>query len=213
MADRSGTSAAGPGSPDALERTLAFATELLRLEAVERRTRPPGLERHESSAEHSWHACYVAVLLAGEAREPVDVGRVIEILLAHDVPEIDVGDQIAYAARTGDRENAERAAAARLFGMLPAAEAARWSARWEEFEERATPEARFAHAIDRLTPVLLNLASDGQSWRENGIPVERVKELNRVIADALPGVWERVEAAIDRLHATAPLAANATRPD
>ena len=192
---------------DALERTLAFATELARLETVERRTRPPGLTRHESSAEHSWHACMLAMLLAEHAREPVDVGRVVEILLVHDVPEIDVGDQIAYTTRSGEREAAERAAAARLFGMLPDAAAARWALRWEEYEERRTPEARFAYAIDRLTPVLLNLASNGQSWRENGIPVERVKALNGAIGDALPEVWERVEAAIERLHAAEPLVA------
>lgn len=188
-----------------LERILAFATEIARLETVERRTRPPGLGRHESSAEHSWHACMLAMLLAGEAREPIDVGRVLEILLVHDIPEIDCGDQIAYAARSADRHAAERAGAARLFGMLPEAAARRWASRWEELEERATPEARFAHAIDRLCPVLLNLASNGQSWRENAIPVERVKELNRAIGEALPGVWAHVEAAIDRLHAAEPL--------
>ena len=189
-----------------LERILAFATEIARLETVERRTKPPGLGRHESSAEHSWHACMLAVLLAGEAREPIDVGRVLEILLVHDVPEIDCGDQIAYAAPSSDRDAAERAGAERLFGMLPEAAARRWASRWEELAEGATAEARFAHAIDRLCPVLLNLASNGQSWRENGISVERVKQLNRAIGAALPGVWAHVEAAIDRMHAAEPLA-------
>jgi putative hydrolase of HD superfamily len=188
-----------------LERILAFATELTRLETVERRVYAPGLLRQESSAEHSWHVCMLALLLAGHAAEPVDLTRVLEILLVHDVPEIDVGDQIAFAARNPERDEAERAAAERLFGLLPAPAAARLLARWQEYEERATPEARFAYAVDRLAPVLFNLASNGRSWRENGVPLDRIKAVTRPIGDALPEVWALVEGAMDALDAGDPL--------
>jgi putative hydrolases of HD superfamily len=190
-----------PFTDSDLQAVFTFTVELDRLKAVLRRTKPVGLDRYENSAEHSWHVCVLAMLLARRAAEPVDLPRVLELLLVHDVPEIDCGDQIVYAATGPERAAAEAAAAERVFGLLPRADAERLRERWREFDEQRTPEARFALAMDRLMPVLHNLYGDARSWRENAIPRERVKAVNSVIAAGCPDVWRQVEPAIDLLFA------------
>jgi putative hydrolase of HD superfamily len=186
-------------SSDDLERIFAFMLELDRLKAVFRRSRPAGLERRENSAEHSWQVGLLALLLAGHAREPLDAAHAAEMLLVHDIPEIDVGDQIVYERPSDVRAAAERDAARRIFGLLPEAQAARCLALWEEFEARKSREAVFARALDRLMPVLQNLQSDGRTWRENGIRKEQVLTVNSVIGEALPEVWDRVRPRIEAL--------------
>lgn len=177
---------------DRLRRTLDFAIELEKLKAVTRKTKPVGLDRYENSAEHSWHVCLLALALADRAAREVDVDRVIELLLVHDVPEIDAGDHYVYASTRGEHVASERRAAARLFGLLPEPQATRFLERWEEFTTGESAEATFARAVDRLLPVLQNLANGGQSWRENGVTLEQVLSVNSVIASAAPSVWEEV---------------------
>ena len=176
-----------------LQRILEFIVELDKLKAVLRKTRPIGLERYENSAEHSWQVCLLALLLAGYAREPVDIVRVVEMLLVHDIPEIDAGDQIVYAGQSETRAAAEQQAALRIFGMLPEPHARWCMARWQEFEGRESKEARFAYAVDRVMPVVQNLKNGGQSWRENQISLERVLAVNAAIGEACPSVWEHVQ--------------------
>jgi len=179
-----------------LRRIIQFVIELDKLKAILRRTKPVGLERYENSAEHSWQVSLLALLLAQHAREPVDVLRVVEILLVHDIPEIDSGDQIVYQGPSEARADAERKAASRLFGLLPEPQAGWCLSRWEEYEARKSKEAVFAYAVDRLMPVLQNLENGGQSWRENNVPLERVLAVNAAIGEALPSVWEHVQALI-----------------
>lgn len=185
-----------------LDRVIAFAMELDKLKAVLRRTRPTGLDRHENSAEHSWHVALLALALARHAEPPVDAVRVVELLLVHDVPEIDAGDTIVYRRGDATREG-ERHAAIRVFGLLPEPEASRFLERWEEFEARDTPEARFAYAMDRLMPVLHNLQADGQTWRENDVSLDQVLAVNQAIGAACPAIWEHVRGRIERHFAEA----------
>jgi putative hydrolase of HD superfamily len=145
-----------PGNSDLL-RILDFAIELDRLKAVLRKARPVGLDRYENSAEHSWHVCVLALLLSKYSTKPVDLQRVVEILLVHDVPEIDCGDHFVFTRDAAAVAVAEGAAAERIFGLLPAAEAEWFISRWREYEARETPEAALAFAADRLMPVLHNL--------------------------------------------------------
>lgn len=178
-----------------MQRIVDFALELDKLKAVTRKTRPLGLERYENSAEHSWQIALFAAALAHHAERALDVERVIAMLLVHDVGEIDAGDAMVYA-ETGwpERKVAERAAVERIFGLLPEPQGSAFLALWREFEDAETPEARFAHAVDRAMPVLLNLANRGQSWRENGITHERV--VGRVgppIREGCPALWAYLE--------------------
>ncbi|MEK7316330.1 MAG: HD domain-containing protein [Candidatus Eisenbacteria bacterium] len=176
-----------------LRQVFEFMIELDKLKAVLRRTKPVGLERYENPAEHSWQITLLALFLAEHARVPIDRLRVVEILLVHDIPEIDAGDQIVYEGRSSARYTAELQAARRIFGLLPEPHAAWCLERWMEYEARETHEAHFAYAVDRLMPLLQNLANDGQSWRENGVSLEKVLGVNAVMGDLLPSVWDQVK--------------------
>jgi putative hydrolase of HD superfamily len=169
------------------------------LKAVTRKTRPLGLERYENSAEHSWQIALLAASLAHHAEGPIDIDRVICMLLVHDIGEIDTGDTMVYTiGGWEERKAAEASAARRIFALLPDAQGVRFLALWQEFEAAVSPEARFANAVDRAMPVLLNLANGGQSWRENGISHERV--IGRVAApirDGCPALWDYLEARLD----------------
>jgi putative hydrolase of HD superfamily len=173
-----------------------FILELDRLKAVTRATRPLGLDRYENSAEHSWQIAMLAVSLAPYAAGPVDLDRVVRLLLVHDIGEIDTGDTIVYAEHGWEaRKDAERAAAQRIFGLLPPELGEPLLGLWQEFEDGATPEARFAHAVDRAMPALLNLANGGQSWKENGITHARVvARIGPPIAAGCPVLWAYMEA-------------------
>jgi putative hydrolase of HD superfamily len=174
------------------QRVISFIIEVDKLKAVIRKTKPAGFDRYENSAEHSWQVCLLATLLADRAASPVDIQRVVEILLVHDIPEIDAGDQIVYAPHDAARFAAEKQAAERVFGILPEPQAAWCLSRWEEYEARESAESVFAYAVDRLMPLLHNIENDGQSWRENDVPMSRVLEVNSAIGEAMPEVWEHV---------------------
>jgi putative hydrolases of HD superfamily len=156
-----------------LEQQIAFVLELDRLKHVLRENPLADGSRRENTAEHSWHLAMMATVLAEHAEAPVDVGRVVQMLLLHDVVEIDAGDTFVYLAADAtvraQQEQREQAAADRIFGLLPAEQGERLRATWDEFEAALTPEARFAKAVDRLAPMLLNEASGGGSWKRLGI--------------------------------------------
>ena len=174
---------------------LGFALELDALKGVERRTWRLDRSRRENSAEHSWHLATMALALAAYAPAGADVDRAVRMCLVHDVPEIDAGDAFAFdAAAQAARPALERAAADRLFGLL--AEGAAMRALWEEFEAAETPAAHFVHALDRLAPLLLNLSTEGGTWREHG--VARAAALRRMapIEHGIPALWPAVLEAV-----------------
>lgn len=177
--------------------------EMDRLKAVLRRARPVGLDRYENTAEHSWHVCVLVLLLVRYFSKPVDLQRVLEILLVHDIPEIDCGDQFAFTRDSVATALVETAAAERIFGLLPATEGQWLLSRWREYEERRTPEAMLAYVADRLMPVLHNLHGEARSWRENEVSLERVKAICTEIAENCPEVWGEIEPLIDGAYAGA----------
>lgn len=158
-----------------LAEQMAFLVEIDQLKTVLRQNLIADGSRQENTAEHSWHLAMCAVVLSEHANEPVDVARVVQMLLVHDLVEIDAGDLFVYgtAEQMAAQELLEEAAAQRIFGMLPTEQAARLMALWEEFEAKQTAESRFAKAVDRVQPMLLNLASGGGSWERHGITADR----------------------------------------
>jgi putative hydrolase of HD superfamily len=178
------------GDSAALERQIRFVLEADRLKSVTRQTTITDGSRRENSAEHSWHLALMAVTLAEHAPPGTDLGRVGAMLLLHDLVEIDAGDLFLYAdaAAQARQEEAERAAAMRIFAILPEPRGSELRALWEEFEERRTPEARFARALDRLQPMLLNLTSGGGTWREHGITLGQVLPKLDLIEDGSPAL-------------------------
>jgi putative hydrolase of HD superfamily len=198
-----------------LERQLAFVVEIDRLKGVLRQTVLVDGSRHENSAEHSWHLAVMAMLFAEHASERVDTGRVLRMLLVHDVVEIDAGDTFAYDVEANvGRESREQRAATRLFGLLPPEQGAELAGLWAEFEARATPEARVANALDRLQPLLNNHHSGGGSWRTHGVTRDQVLRRMDPIRTGLPSLWPTVLELIDRSCALGHIrpAAGATTP-
>ena len=181
---------------------LDFVVETEKLKAVQRKTRPVGLDRYENSAEHSWHVCLTALMLRDFANEDIDIDKVIRMLLIHDLGEIDAGDQIVYAEQDAARFNQEREGVKRVLGKLPGNRAEEYLALWDEFEAGETAESRYARAMDRVPPLLHNLHGDGHSWKENQVPKEKVLSLNSRIAQGSSSLWavikDRLEKAVEQ---------------
>ena len=174
-----------------LERQLAFVMEIDKLKSILRRTYITDKSRRENSGEHSWHFALMALVLAEYANEPdIDVLHAVKMALVHDIVEIDAGDTFLYdTAGASDKAEREQAAALRIFGMLPDDQRDELMALWREFEERRTPEARYAAAVDRLQPMMHNYYTGGAAWREHGIRSAQVLELNSRIAEGSERLW------------------------
>jgi putative hydrolase of HD superfamily len=168
-----------------LEEQMRFIGEAGRLKRVLRQTPLTEPARRENSAEHSWHLAVMALVLADHAPPGTDLSRVVAMLLVHDLVEIDAGDLFLYAdaGRQARQEEAERAAADRIYALLPAGQGTRIRALWDEFEERSTPEAKFARALDRLQPMLANVQAGGGTWAEHGITADQVLAKVALIED------------------------------
>lgn len=180
-----------------LAQQMAFVLEADKLKSILRRTYLLDGSRHENSAEHSWHLSVMALILAEHSDQPINHLHTLHMLLVHDIVEIDAGDTYIYdAVGHEDKDAREQAAAARLFGLLPPGQAVEMRALWDEFEARATPEARFAAALDRLMPLLHNIYTEGRSWREHGIHAGQVLARNSHIADGSAALWEYAQSLI-----------------
>jgi putative hydrolase of HD superfamily len=183
-----------------LERQLDFVRELDGLKSVLRRTSLIDRSRLENSAEHTWHLTAMALALFEYAPPDADLGRVLELLIVHDVVEIDAGDTFAFdKAANADKADREAAAAARLFGMLPSDLAERLKSRWAEFEAGETPSARFANALDRFQGLIVNDApGDGGTWRLHRVARTEVLARMAPIETGAPELWPVVTDAVNR---------------
>jgi putative hydrolases of HD superfamily len=187
----------GASVPERLRRQLQFVLEIDNLKNVLRRSYLIDSGRHENSAEHSWHLAVAAMVLAEHAKEQIDVTKVIRLVLVHDLVEIDAGDTFIYDdAGNAGKAAREQNAANRLFWILPEDQAQSFMALWREFEDRETPEAKFAFALDRVMPILHNVFTQGGSWKEHGIQREQALTKNRAIEDGSPALWETVASLI-----------------
>jgi putative hydrolase of HD superfamily len=170
-----------------LDRQMQFVAEIGRLKGVLRQTvlAGSGLNRPENSAEHSWHLAMMALVLAEHAPPGTDLAKVTAMVLLHDLVEIDAGDLFLYADQDQQarQELAERAAADRIFAILPDDQGASLRRLWDEFNERQTKEAKFARAVDRLQPMLENLTAGGGTWQRHGVTADQVLAKVQLIED------------------------------
>jgi putative hydrolases of HD superfamily len=187
-----------------LDKQVGFVLEADRLKTVLRQSTLTDRSRRENSAEHSWHLALMALVLAEHAPPGTDLGKVMAMLVLHDLVEIDAGDLFQYAAQPQQARQAaaERAAADRLFPILPPPQAASLRALWDEFEERATAEAKFARALDRLQPMLINMVTEGGTWAAHDVTADQVLARVALIEDGSPslGAYARdmIDSALDR---------------
>ncbi|WP_299827523.1 HD domain-containing protein [uncultured Roseobacter sp.] len=192
---------------DRLAAQIAFLNEADRLKSVLRASRLHDNSRFENSAEHSWHVMLHAFVLADHAPEGVSIDRVLKMLLIHDLVEIDAGDNPIHGnVDTVAQDAAERAAADRLFGLLPHDQATTYRALWDEFEVAETPDARFGKAIDRLTTPLANMENGGGSWRAYGVTLDQLDtRVGTPMQRGAPVIWgwlrPKLAAYFDRLRA------------
>ena len=177
-----------------LQKQISFVLELDKMKALYRQTYVLNENRKENDAEHSWHLAVMAFLLAEYSNEPVDVLKVMKMVLIHDVVEIDAGDTYCYDEE-GNRSKAEREekAAQRLFGLLPEDQKKESYDLWREFEENSTAESRFANLLDHIQPLLLNYTKNGISWKEHGIFSDQVRKRNLNSAQASDDIADLIE--------------------
>jgi putative hydrolase of HD superfamily len=198
MSTRDRLSEAAQNAQPRLQQQIDFILEIDKAKQIFRQNYLLDCSRHENDAEHSWHLAMMAIVLCEYSKEPVDVCRVVKMLLVHDLVEIDAGDTFVYdvAAHIG-KEEREIAAAERIFNLLPPDLALEIRQLWDEFEARQTPEALFASSLDRLHPLLQNYNAQGGGWKKHNISAERVRERNRRIVDGAPHLWRYAESLID----------------
>ena len=180
-----------------LQKQIEFAVEIDKMKLILRRNLVADGSKREDDAAHSWHLAVMAMLLEEYSAEKIDVNRVIKIALVHDLVEVYAGDTFAYDSKGyEDKEQREKDAAAKLFGMLDAEQGAEIRALWDEFEAAETPEAKYANAIDRIQPLLLNYLTNGHTWKLGGVTSAQVYKRMDILRTATPELWNIVEGVI-----------------
>jgi putative hydrolase of HD superfamily len=183
---------------DRLSRQIAFIVEVDQLKNIFRQTVNTVSRRAENDAEHSWGLCLLVITLAEHANVPhLEVLHALKMVIIHDLVEIDAGDTFAYDTKNmADQHARECLAADRIFGLLPPGQSAEFRALWDEFEARQTPEAKFAAAVDRFHPMLLNCSTEGAAWKKHGITSDRVLARNAHIAEGSADLWTYAQAMV-----------------
>lgn len=174
-----------------LEQQMAFIKEIDKMKKIGRQTYLSDPSRKENDAEHSWHLAMLCLILSEHANEKINMLHVMSMVLIHDLVEIDAGDTYAYDT-VGNQNKREREvkAAERIFHILPEDQAVYIRQLWEEFEEGATMEAKFAHTLDNIQPVMLNDASDGKAWAEHQVELSQILNRNKNTKDGSESLWE-----------------------
>jgi putative hydrolases of HD superfamily len=177
--------------PERLAAQIRFILEVDQLKTVLRRSPLLAANRCENDAEHSWHLALMVLVLSEYTDEPIDIARTLALVVVHDLVEIYAGDSFLYdAAACADQAEREQQAAEKLFALLPEDQGTYFRSLWDEFEQRVTPEARFAKAIDRLQPLLLNYNSRGGTWKTRGVTDADVRARKSIIGDAATALWD-----------------------
>lgn len=180
---------------DGLRARLTFLVRAHELAYVRRFNRLLDGSREETSAEHSWHLALSALTLKDLAGADVDMGRVLPMLIIHDIIEISVGDVPIYELASRERIAAtEDAAAQEIFGALPSPQGDELLALWREFEKAETDDARFARAVDRTQPVLVHAAGDGSAWASRPVTLEEERAIAAIVRELWPPLGDVVDA-------------------
>lgn len=182
-----------------LEQQMQFIIEVDKLKQITRQSYITGGSRKETDTDHSWHLAMMCALLSEYANEKIDVLKTMEMVLIHDIVEIDAGDTYAYdAAGNQSKRQREVAAAERIFHLLPEDQAVYMRQLWEEFEAQDTPESRFANTLDKIQPIMLNDATGGVSWREHGVKESQIMGRNARTHEGSEQLWEYARGLIEK---------------
>lgn len=181
-----------------LQQQIDFIKEIDKVKYIQRKTKLFNSDRNENDAEHSWHLAMMAIILAEHSNEPIDILKVVKMVLIHDIVEIDAGDTFIYdTQKNHTNTDEERLAAKRIFGLLPQKQAEGLIEIWEEFEAGLTHEAKFARAMDRLEPLLQNTSNNGGTWNEFNINYSKVYDKKKIIDEGSKTIWDFAEKLLD----------------
>ena len=184
---------------DKLLQQINFIKEIDKIKYIERKTKLFNSDRNENDAEHSWHLAMMTIVLAEHSDVPIDVLKVLKMVLIHDIVEIDAGDTFIYdTEKNHTNTEEERKAANRIFGMLPKEQADEFISIWEEFERGETSEAKFAKSMDRFEPLLQNVSNNGGTWTEFGVTYNKVYEKKKEIKEGSSSLWSHAENLINQ---------------
>ena len=179
---------------DNLSKQVSFIKEIDKIKYIQRKTKLFNSDRPENDAGHSWHLAMMTIVLAEHSDTPIDVLKVIKMVLIHDIVEIDAGDTFIYdTLKSHTNTDNERIAAKWIFGLLPKKQTDEFIAIWEEFETGVTNEAKFAKSMDRFEPLLQNTSNNGGTWKEFDVDYDKVYEKKKVIKDGSTSLWNYAE--------------------
>lgn len=181
-----------------LQKQIDFIKEIDKLKYIQRKTKLFNSDRHENDAEHSWHLAMMTIVLSNHSNKPIDVLKVLKMVLIHDIVEIEAGDTFIYdTVKNHSNTDEELIAAKRIFGLLPQEQAEEFISIWEEFEQGETNEAKFAKSMDRLEPLLQNTSNNGGTWKEFNVPYKKVYEKKKAINEGSAIIWNYAEKLIN----------------
>ncbi len=180
-----------------IQNQIKFAITIDEMKNIFRRNLLADGSRRENDAEHSWHLAMLAMLLEEYSAEKIDIERVLKIALIHDLIEVYAGDTFAYDVKGNeDKHEREIQAAEKLFGVLDPVQGAQIRELWDEFEAMETAESKYANAIDRIQPLILNYLTDGHTWKA-GVTSAQIYKRMDIIRTATPELWHIVEGIIN----------------
>lgn len=173
-----------------LLKQVNFIKEIDKLKYIQRKTKLFNSDRHENDAEHSWHLAIMTIVLAEHSNKPINVLKVLKMVLIHDIVEIDAGDTFIYdTLKNHTNTEQELIAAKRIFGLLPAEQAEEFISIWKEFEDGITDDAKFAKSMDRFEPLLQNASNNGGTWTEFNVPYQKVYDKKKPIKNGSTTIW------------------------
>lgn len=182
-----------------MDQQLLFSAEIDKMTSILRRTLLIDKSRRENDAEHSWHIAVMAMLFAEYAKEPVNIGRVVQMCVVHDLVEIYAGDTFAYDEKANmDKQAREKAAADRLFAILPKDQGDMIRAFWEEFDAMETADAKYAACMDRLQPFYHNMLTEGHSWVKGETSRATVEKRMAIVKEFAPRLYSWMESGIEK---------------
>ena len=177
-----------------LLKQVSFIKEIDKLKYIQRKTKLFNSDRHENDAEHSWHLAMMTIILAEHSDRPIDVLKVLKMVLIHDIVEIDAGDIFIYdTTKNHTNTDEELIAAKRIFGLLPTEQAEEFISIWKEFEDGQTDDAKFAKSMDRFEPLLQNTSNNGGTWTEFNVPYQKVYDKKKAIKEGSTSIWNYAE--------------------
>lgn len=179
-----------------IEDVTQFLLELDALKRINRRSYVTQTDRLENSAEHSWHLAMACWSIAELFQLEINHEKLLKMALVHDLGEIDAGDTFLYAETRSNAHIEEREGIVRL-SEQPGNGISNLIQVWDEQETGTGPETKLLKVIDRLLPFLLNLNTEGRTWRDHAVKRSQVAAKHAFIADSFPVIHEWIEKQLD----------------